>query len=397
MSQQRLPDVDYKAFADEIFALRDEIKAELGPRDIRHLRSLVWRNRIVTVLGYATAWFFPNPISAFLIAAGLSGRWMVMHHVGHGGYDKVPNMPKRFHSRRYALGWRRFVDWFDWIYPPAWNHEHNVLHHYHTGEENDPDLVEDHAEFFRKANWPLPMKYALTLVLALTWKFTYYAPNTLRALEQNCRNRPSGDLLGVAWDNVFNPMCKRVWRLWLVCYIPYISVGFVLIPLCFLPLGWKAVASVFLTRVLAEFLTNLHTFCIIAPNHAGDDIYRYETHFAGRDEFAVNQVIGSANYFCGTEPIDYAQGYLNYQIEHHLYPAMPILKYREYQPRVRELCEKHGVPYVQESVWARVRKLVDILVGNTSMLWLRENDGESKPPAGPESDAARTEPALALK
>ena len=35
---------------------------------------------------------------------------------------------------------------------------------------------------------------------------------------------------------------------------------------------------------------------------------------------------------------------------------------------MREICAKHGVPYVQESVFRRVRKLVDVMVGKTSML-----------------------------
>jgi hypothetical protein len=34
---------------------------------------------------------------------------------------------------------------------------------------------------------------------------------------------------------------------------------------------------------------------------------------------------------------------------------------------VKAICEKHGVPYVQENVFRRVKKLVDIMVGKTSM------------------------------
>ncbi len=33
-------------------------------------------------------------------------------------------------SQRFAQGKRRFIDWFDWILPEAWNYEHNILHHY---------------------------------------------------------------------------------------------------------------------------------------------------------------------------------------------------------------------------------------------------------------------------
>jgi hypothetical protein len=34
---------------------------------------------------------------------------------------------------------------------------------------------------------------------------------------------------------------------------------------------------------------------------------------------------------------------------------------------VKAVCAKHGVPYVQESVFRRVKKLVDVMVGKTSM------------------------------
>jgi fatty acid desaturase len=74
------------------------------------------------------------------------------------------------------------------------------------------------------------------------------------------------------------------------------------------------------------------------------------------NEFFLRQIVGSVNYACGNDRIDFLQGWLNYQIEHHLWPAMPLLQYQRAQPRVREICEKHGVPYKQESIWTRVRK-----------------------------------------
>jgi fatty acid desaturase len=45
--------------------------------------------------------------------------------------------------------------------PEAWRYEHNVLHHYHTNEVADPDLVEQNlaplharASRWRCATWP---------------------------------------------------------------------------------------------------------------------------------------------------------------------------------------------------------------------------------------------------
>lgn len=38
-------------------------------------------------------------------------------------------------------------------------------------------------------------------------------------------------------------------------------------------------------------------------------------------------------------------GYLNYQIEHHLFPTMPQFRLPRTIERVRALAEKHGIPY----------------------------------------------------
>jgi len=48
------------------------------------------------------------------------------------------------------------------------------------------------------------------------------------------------------------------------------------------------------------------------------------------------------------EPVwwcDWVMGYLNYQIEHHLFPTMPQFRAREIIDQVRALAEKNGIPY----------------------------------------------------
>ena len=44
-----------------------------------------------------------------------------------------------------------------------------------------------------------------------------------------------------------------------------------------------------------------------------------------------------------------------------------MLSYQKAAPQVREICERHGVPYVQQSVFKRLKKTADIMVGATSM------------------------------
>jgi hypothetical protein len=40
--------------------------------------------------------------------------------------------------------------------------------------------------------------------------------------------------------------------------------------------------------------------------------------------------------------------------------------YREIQPVVKALCERHGLPYRQESVFKRFARMTDVVVGRTS-------------------------------
>jgi fatty acid desaturase len=138
-------------------------------------------------------------------------------------------------------------------------------------------------------------------------------------------------------------------------------------PVAFLPLGPWAATSALLNSLFAELLTNLHTFLVIGPNHTGSDLYRFDARPGSRGEHYARQVIGSANYTCGTDVVDFAHMWLNYQIEHHLFPDLPMRKYQQMQPRVKELCARHGIAYTQESVLTRFRKMVEVMVGDAHM------------------------------
>jgi len=367
-----LPNVDLGAFAAEIDALRSELVAELGSAHLAHLRKMQRWGRLCSALGYATAWTLPNPISAALIALGNSARWtMLSHHVMHRGYDRVPGTPKHLQSRHFALGWRRFLQWPDWIHPLAWAHEHNRLHHFHTGEIDDPDLVEHNAWLLRLRLLPAPLKWLMVVLLALTWKFSYYAPNTFWAWRQQRAGTPPS--MATAWrllypgERLLLPITPRALHFWARCVLPYAGLRFGLIPALFLPLGTWAWAAVLINSLLAEVLANLHAFLIIVPNHAGDDLYRYEGRFKHRGEFYLRQVLGTVNYRGGRDLPDFLQGYLNYQIEHHVWPDLPMLSYRRAAPRLRAICERHGVAYIEQSLWRRIGKLWAILLGHADM------------------------------
>jgi len=365
------PMIDRKQLADDITAIRKEVIAESDPNDdMRQLKKMEWWGRLCTIAGYATAWLLPNPISALLISQGIFTRWaLVTHPISHGGYDRIPGVPKRYTSKGFASGWRRFLDWGDWIHPDAWDQEHNRLHHYKLGELEDPDHLQFNMEWLRTSKIPMWLRYVIVALFACIWKMAYYAPNALIELRKD-RARRSGEK---ALDNFINREAWSVFsshgrELWFSNLLPYIAFRFVLIPALFFPLGQQAMLFVLINSLLAEAFTNLHAFLVIVPNHAGDDVPLFRESTDSKGEFYFRQIVGSVNYPTGTNPIDFLHGGLNYQIEHHIWPKMPLSQYRKAQPKVQALCERKGIPYIQESVFKRLRKAVDIMVGRTSML-----------------------------
>ncbi len=356
-----LDHVDFAAFLADVQALRRELDAELDGEDLAHMRRLERWGKAATAVGLLTCWIAPNPISAAALSVGRSTRWMLMHHVGHRGYDKVPGAPRRYTSKAFARGGRRWLDWLDWMVPEAWIYEHNVLHHSHTGEERDPDLIERNTEFLRRSRVPKLARYAFVAGLAATWRATYYAPSTMR----QWLTRRGGAADEIADETAREAEIRR--RLYRDSYLPYAVAQFALLPAAYLPLGPWAATSALVNSLFADLLTNLHTFLVVGPNHTGEDLYRFADRPRSRGEFYARQVIGSTNYTTGGDLVDFAHLWLNYQIEHHLFPDMPMRKYRQMQPRVRALCARHGIPYTQESVLERFRKMVDVMIGDARM------------------------------
>jgi fatty acid desaturase len=363
-----LGELDLAGFASAIDRLKAEAHANIGPADFTHLKRIERYGRLATLLGYATAWIIPNPLSAFLLSLGQFTRWLLAHHILHRGYDRVPGIPRRYTSQVFARGWRRYIDWFDWLLPEAWDHEHNILHHYHTGEDGDPDVAERHLEFLRRLRIPVFLKYAIVAIVACTWKIIYYAPNSLAVMHHDGGRRSKQLSIAVlSAGNVFDFRRPAVRQLWLRCYAPYATWHFVVVPALFLPLGSSAAVAVLINKLLAEAITNAHAFLVIGPNHTADDLYRFRFHYRGKEEFYVTSVLGSANYQCGPEFVDYLSIWLNYQIEHHLFPDLPMRHYCLIQPKVKALCLEHNLPYRQESVFRRFGRMLDICVGKKSM------------------------------
>jgi Fatty acid desaturase len=272
--------------------------------------------------------------------------------------------------------------------PEAWNLEHNRLHHYRLNEVADPDLVQNNAQWVRDMEIPTIIKQVVIVpAIAVTWKFVYYAPNTYKELKTrewiaSGKALPQhyipenaiglipliapGDDSERAMREVVNPV-----DFFLRVMAPFFLTRFVLLPaplLAIPDIGPALFGHAIVNLILAEALTNVHAFCTVVTNHCGGDLYTFDDAVKPRSSsFYVRQIVGSANYATGTDTIDFCHGFLNYQIEHHVWPDLSMLQYQKAAPQLKAICEKHGVPYIQESVLERVVKTADIMVGKANM------------------------------
>lgn len=305
-------------------------------------------------------------LSAIFLGIANVNKWAnVAHPILHGAYDKVPDVPQKYTKENYSQKGKRFFHWFDWIKPEAWIYEHNIMHHYHLGEQDDPDNVEKNTKWLHQKKIPMWMKYAIVILFAFTWKVTYYAPNTLRILRNKKNIKEKKPLTK---EYIFNPLKEDGYLLWRDYYLPYGLYKFLLIPLLFLPFGLFYSVCAFFVMLVAEFYANLHSFLVIVPNHSADDIYQFSTPHKSKGEYYLRQIMGSVNYKTGNDVIDFLHGFLNYQIEHHLFPDMPLNFYQKMQPIVKEVCEKHNLEYRQDSVFKRMKMTLDLMVGKTKLL-----------------------------
>lgn len=381
---------DLKSFTEEIRALGDKLEQEQGDADVRHLNKIVGWSNLCAAVGLLTMGFGINLISIVALSTWTFSRWtMIAHHTCHGGYDRVHPNKGRWHRFKFAIGstWRRIADWFDWMMPEAWNVEHNNRHHYNLSELEDPDLVENNLVELRDMKMPLVLKYIYVFLAASTWKWMYYSPNTYKELKlakwrREGKKIPEGvvpsDAVTIKTLLTTSIPFYTLSEFVMVVIGPYFLLHFFVMPLPLLFVGQylgrddmfsNAVKNLF----LAEVLTNLHGFVAVVTNHAGDDMYRFREGcrpFSG--SFYLRQVLASVDFDYGTDLVDFLHGWLNYQIEHHMWPNLSMLSYQKAAPIVREICDRHGVPYIKENVFWRVKKTVDIMVGNSSMKWFPE-------------------------
>jgi len=353
-------------------------KEETKPSDEEEAAHLTKLQMWTLVLGISGALMASRgvlcPIAMVLLCLFRQGQFTILaHHSLHGGWGR---------SRRgwYGKGIRRMVDWLDWILPEAWNQEHNKEHHYKLNELADPDLPDRNTATLGNPEHSLPRRYFWAFMTAATWKWYYYASNTLKICHKHNPGVPKDFEEPIVLTTVVTEMFKgeKWWLNFAADFFirdmgPPVLLQYVIYPLLVSTFyTMQGLPSVFWCVVInvagSEVLANLLQFSTIVTNHAGEDLWKFKDPCrADTPEFYLRSVLASAAYHTGTDVVDYFHGYLGYQAEHHSFPDLSPLHYQRLHPKFKKICSDHGVPYTQEPVWTRVKKTVDVMVGHAKM------------------------------
>ncbi|TJY62978.1 acyl-CoA desaturase [Sinimarinibacterium sp. CAU 1509] len=322
-----LTDAQAEAFGKELDAIRDEVKASLGAKDAAYIHRMIRIQRGLEVAGRASLFAGVLPPfwlagTAMLSVAKILENMEVGHNIMHGQWDWMKD------PKIHSTSW----EWDTACPADQWKHSHNYMHHTYTnvvGMDRDVGYgilrMSAHQDW-RVWNLGQPVYNAL-----LAGLFQYGVA-----------------LHDVEFDRVLEG--KKSWR---DAWTRLKAVGrktsrqalkdYVLFPL----LAGPFFLYVFSGNVVANFVRNLWAYMIIFCGHFPDGAHTFkaeeiENEIRGR--WYLRQLLGSCNIE-GGKIFHIMSGNLSHQIEHHIFPDLPSNRYAEVAPRVREICERYGLPY----------------------------------------------------
>jgi fatty acid desaturase len=108
--------------------------------------------------------------------------------------------------------------------------------------------------------------------------------------------------------------------------------------------------------VLSQAAFGVYLGSVFAPNHKGMLVVTDDMPI----DFLRLQVLTARNV--RAHPLtDFWYGGLNYQIEHHLFPSLPMHRLRELSLVVKEFCAQRGVDYYETSMVQSYREILAYL------------------------------------
>ena len=123
------------------------------------------------------------------------------------------------------------------------------------------------------------------------------------------------------------------------------AVVFLVIPI--LVLGWaKALTGYFIISFVTGFVISV-VFQLAHIVENAEFHNPTEKTFKIENEWAVHQVLTTADFATKSKIVSWFTGGLNFQVEHHLFPRISHIHYPQISKLVKETCKQFNVRYME--------------------------------------------------
>jgi fatty acid desaturase/ferredoxin len=351
-----------RMFVEEIEALRRDTQQKVGILDEGYIRRVVrtcaalhWASRALIIGG---AWF-TDPVSVAIGILGLAVSLVIEnmeigHNVMHGQYDFM-NDPK-INSRDY--------EWNSVVPSSHWKNSHNIEHHNNTNViQRDYDFGFGHFRLSSYTRWLPVHRVQLFTFVWLTLSFQHStALHDARTFEYLSPpgSRPEMVQPRPGWAVFFTKM-----REYLGKASRHMTRDYVFFPL----LAGPHFLTVLLANLVARGLANIWECLVIFCGHFSEKSFVFEPKYGGPDEsvgsYYLRQVAATCN-LTGSSLFHMMTGHLSYHIEHHIFPDVPAHRYPEIAARLKAICARYEVPYLEERMVPQVLGVVKRLIKYSS-------------------------------
>jgi fatty acid desaturase len=372
----------------ELDAMHDEIYADLGDRDRRYIVSMIEMHRRLAVaarvllLGARRRPAWAAGMTANSLAKILENM-EIGHNVLHGQWDWM-NDPQ-IHSSTW--------DWDTASTAEAWKHSHNYIHHTYTNiRGKDKDLGYEIMRIDPHQPWhPVYLfqpVYNVVLMALFEWGVAFHDLD-LEAVRKGEKPKDEvvAELKGIAGkartqivkDYVAWPLVSALGAAAATAAVDLARGRRAGLGQRLLRRGGETYRRALSANAASNVVRNLWSHAIIFCGHFPDQTYTFsqeQVENETRGGWYVRQLVGAANIE-GSPLFHVASGNLGYQVEHHLFPDLPSSRYAEIAPRVKEICERYGLPYNSGPFfqqWGMV---------NRTILRLAFPGGQPRPKPGP--------------
>lgn len=281
-----------------------------------------------------------------VMGIGLAGIGLaVMHDANHGAYsDKA---------------WVNTVIGYSLNFIGAnvynWKMQHNVLHHTYTNvHDEDEDIsprgalrMSPHSKWMFMHKYQFIYAWFLYGLMTIVWMVS-------KDFIRLARYQKSGMM------KKHNANITREWVILIGTKLFYAGYIFV-IPVLFTALvWWQVLLGFFMMHYLAGFILAI----IFQPAHVieGTAYPIPDEHRALKNNWAVHQLLTTANFGNTSRWFSWYVGGLNFQIEHHLFPTICHVHYRKIASIVKDTAGEFGLPY------RSVKTFLGALVMHTRLL-----------------------------